>query len=140
MQSIYAWNLKELENIVLNLGFKKYNGEQILRWLYQSRVSSFEEMSNLSKELKKALADNFSISLPKIIQKQVSQDGTMKLLLELEDQNRVETVLMRYNYGNAVCVSSQVGCNMGCSFCASGLLKKIRDLRVDEMVGQVLTY
>lgn len=139
MQSIYSWTLKELENIVINLGFKKYNGEQILRWLYQSRVESFEEMSNISKELKKTLSENFTISLPKIVKKQISSDGTMKLLLELEDGNHVETVLMRYNYGNAVCVSSQVGCNMGCSFCASGLLRKIRDLNVNEMIGQVLT-
>lgn len=139
MQSIYSWTLKELETIVLNLGFKKYNGEQILRWLYQKRVNSFEKMTNLSKELQKTLQDNFSFSLPEIVKKQVSSDGTIKFLLKLEDGNLVETVLMRYSYGNAVCVSSQVGCNMGCSFCASGLLKKVRDLQVSEMIGQVLT-
>ena len=139
MRSIYSWTLKELETIVLNLGFKKYNGEQMLRWLYQKRVNSFEKMTNLSKELQKTLQDNFSFSLPEIVKKQVSSDGTIKFLLKLEDGNLVETVLMRYSYGNAVCVSSQVGCNMGCSFCASGLLKKVRDLQVSEMIGQVLT-
>ncbi len=138
MTSIYDWNLAQLQDIVENLGFKKYNGEQILRWLYQSRVDSFDEMSNLSLLLRETLKKSFQMQLPKILQKQKSSDGTIKFLLELEDQRCVETVIMRYVYGNAVCVSSQVGCNMGCSFCASGLLKKVRDLKVHEMIGQVL--
>ncbi len=138
MQNIYAWNLSQLQTIVENLGFKKYNGEQILRWLYQQRVDSFDEMSNLSINLRETLKNNFSIDLPKVIKTQKSNDGTIKFLLEMEDGHRVETVIMRYYYGNAVCVSSQVGCNMGCSFCASGLLKKVRDLKVNEMVGQIL--
>ena len=138
MQNIYSWTLNQLQTIVENLGFKKYNGEQILRWLYQHRVESFDDMTNLSISLRETLKKSFKITLPTIIQKQVSNDGTIKFLLELSDHNRIETVIMRYTYGNAICVSSQVGCNMGCSFCASGLLKKKRDLEVHEMVGQVL--
>lgn len=138
MKSIYGFTLKDLENEVLNLGLKKYNGEQVLRWLYQNRVYSFDEMTNLKLEVRETLKANYSISLPTIIKKQVSNDGTIKFLLQLEDGNKIETVLMRYSYGNAVCVSSQVGCNMGCSFCASGLLKKVRDLTADEIVKEVM--
>lgn len=138
MKSIYGFTLKDLESEVLNLGFKKYNGEQVLRWLYQNRVYSFDEMTNLKLEVREKLKENYSISLPTIIKKQVSNDGTIKFLLQLEDGNKIETVLMRYSYGNAVCVSSQVGCNMGCSFCASGLLKKVRDLTADEIVKEVM--
>ena len=138
MTSIYDWNLAQLQDIVENLGFKKYNGEQILRWLYQSRVDSFDEMSNLSLLLRETLKKSFQMQLPKILQKQKSSDGTIKFLLELEDQRCVETVIMRYVYGNAVCVSSQVGCNMGCSFCESGRLKKVRNLETFEMVSQIL--
>ncbi len=138
MQSIYDWNLSQLQTIVENMGYKKYNGEQILRWLYQHRVHSFDEMSNLSLPLREDLKKSFSIQLPTVVKKQVSNDGTVKFLLEFIDKKRVETVIMRYTYGNAVCVSSQVGCNMGCSFCASGLLKKVRDLNVHEMIGQIL--
>ncbi len=138
MINLYDWTLSQLQTIMENRGYKKYNGEQILRWLYQERVHSFDEMTNLSKSLKEDFITTFSMQLPTIIQKQKSSDGTIKFLLELEDHHRIETVIMKYTYGNAVCVSSQVGCNMGCSFCASGLLKKIRDLHSYEMVGQVL--
>ncbi len=138
-QSLYGYPLNKLEELVLSLGFKKYNGEQILRWLYQSQVTSIDEMSNLSLAFREKLKENYEIFLPEIIKKQVSQDGTIKYLLKLKDGNLVETVLMRYVYGNAVCVSSQVGCNMGCSFCASGLLKKVRDLTPSEMVAEVMT-
>ena len=96
-------------------------------------------MSNLSLNFREVLKEKYEIFLPEIIKKQVSQDGTIKYLLKLKDGNLVETVLMRYVYGNAVCVSSQIGCNMGCSFCASGLLKKVRDLTPDEMVSEVMT-
>ena len=139
MNNIYDWTLSQLQTIMENRGYKKYNGEQILRWLYQNRVQSFDEMTSLSKSLKEDLKSNFSMRLPTVIQKQKSTDGTIKFLLELEYDHRIETVIMKYTYGNAVCVSSQVGCNMGCSFCASGLLKKEkRDLKSYEMVGQVL--
>lgn len=138
-QSLYGYTLEGLQNLVLNLGYKKYNAEQILRWLYQSQVTTIDEMTNLSLTIRESLKEKYEIYLPKIVKKQVSQDGTIKFLLKLKDGNLVETVLMRYTYGNAVCVSSQVGCNMGCSFCASGLLKKVRDLTSAEMVAQIMT-
>lgn len=137
-ESLYGKTLQDLESLVLELGYKKYNGEQILRWLYQSFKTNIEDMSNLSIPLREALKEKYEIFLPEIVKKQVSYDGTIKYLLKLNDGNLVESVLMRYTYGNAVCVSSQVGCNMGCSFCASGLLKKVRDLSASEMVAQVM--
>ncbi len=137
-ENLYGYTLEGLQNLVLSLGYKKYNGEQILRWLYQSQVTDIDQMSNLSLELREKLKEKYEIFIPKIEKKQISSDGTIKYLLRLSDGNLVETVLMRYIYGNAVCVSSQVGCNMGCSFCASGLLKKIRDLTANEMTSEVM--
>lgn len=138
-KSLYGYTLQGLQDLVLSLNLKKYNGEQILRWLYQSQVTSIDEMTNLSLPVREALNNEYEVYLPEIVKKQVSSDGTIKFLLKLKDGNLVETVLMRYVYGNAVCVSSQVGCNMGCSFCASGLLKKVRDLTAAEMVAEVMT-
>lgn len=120
------------------LGQKPFRAIQLYTWIYEKRATNFDEMSDISLSFRNELKEKFVLSLPKIHTKQVSKDGTIKLLLELEDGYKVETVLMRYNYGNAVCVSSQVGCNMGCSFCSSGLLGKQRDLLPHEMVGQIL--
>lgn len=138
-QSLYGYTLEGLQQLVLELGYKKFNGEQILRWLYQSQITNIDDMTNLSIPLRDALKEKYDIYLPEIVKKQVSNDGTIKYLLKMKDGSLVETVLMRYIYGNAVCVSSQVGCNMGCSFCASGLLKKVRDLTPSEMVAEVMT-
>lgn len=138
-QSLYGYTLEGLQQLVLELGYKKFNGEQILRWLYQSQITNIDDMTNLSIPLRVALKEKYDIFLPEIVKKQVSNDGTIKYLLKMKDGSLVETVLMRYIYGNAVCVSSQVGCNMGCSFCASGLLKKVRDLTPSEMVAEVMT-
>ena len=138
-QSLYGYTLEGLQQLVLELGYKKFNGEQILRWLYQSQVTNIDDMTNLSLPVREALKEKYEIFLPEIVKKQVSDDGTIKYLLKMKDGSLVETVLMRYIYGNAVCVSSQVGCNMGCSFCASGLLKKVRDLTPSEMVAEVMT-
>ena len=138
-QSLYGYTLESLQQLVLELGYKKFNGEQILRWLYQSQVTNIDDMTNLSLPVREALKEKYEIFLPEIVKKQVSDDGTIKYLLKMKDGSLVETVLMRYIYGNAVCVSSQVGCNMGCSFCASGLLKKVRDLTPSEMVSEVMT-
>ena len=139
-QSLYGYTLEGLQQLVLELGYKKFNGEQILRWLYQSQVTNIDDMTNLSLPVREALKEKYEIFLPEIVKKQVSDDGTIKYLLKMKDGSLVETVLMRYVYGNAVCVSSQVGCNMGCSFCASGLLKKVRDLTPSEMVAEVMTF
>lgn len=102
------------------------------------RINSFDEMSNVSAKIISHLKENFTIDRLKMIDKQVSMDGTTKYLFELEDGKKIETVLMRHNYGNSICVTSQVGCNMGCSFCASGELGKVRNLTLAELVLQVL--
>jgi len=138
MKSIYDLNYEQMEQMVLDKGWKKYRGNQIFQWLYRKRVSSFEEMSDISLVMKEELEKDFSAKPLKKLSCQIAQDGTRKYLFELADGSSVETVLMIYNYGKCVCVTSQVGCNMGCKFCASGLLKKQRDLTSGEMVQQIL--
>lgn len=138
MINLYNYSLEKLEELMLSLQEKKYRATQLFKRIYEKRVTSFDEMSDVSKSFREVLNRDFCLVKPKIHKEQISKDGTIKLLLELEDGDKVETVLMRYNYGNAVCVSSEVGCNMGCAFCASGLLKKKRELLVSEMIGQVL--
>ena len=138
MINLYNYSLEKLEELMLSLQEKKYSATQLFKWIHEKRVTSFDEMSDVSKSFREVLNRDFCLVKPKIHKEQRSKDGTIKLLLELEDGDKVETVLMRYNYGNAVCVSSEVGCNMGCAFCASGLLKKKRELLVSEMIGQVL--
>lgn len=138
MYNIYDYSLPKLEELVVSLGEKKFRAEQLFKWVYKRGVKDFDLMSDISKSFRETLKTSFCLIKPTIYQKQVSSDGTVKLLLELEDCDKVETVLMRYNYGNVACVSSEVGCNMGCAFCASGLLKKKRELKVSEILGQVL--
>lgn len=138
MTNLFSYSLPKLEDLMLFIGQKKYRATQIFKWIYEKRVTNFDEMSDVSLSFREFLKDNYTLDKPKIFKKQVSSDGTIKLLLELKDGNKIESVLMRYNYGNVACVSSEVGCNMGCCFCASGLLKKKRELTVDELVGQVL--
>ena len=138
MTNLFSYSLPKLEDLMLFIGQKKYRATQIFKWIYEKRVTNFDEMSDVSLSFREFLKDNYTLDKPKIFKKQVSSDGTIKLLLELKDGNKIETVLMRYNYGNVACVSSEVGCNMGCCFCASGLLKKKRELTVDELVAQVL--
>ncbi len=138
MINLYGMELSKLENLMLSEGQKKYRATQLFIWIYEKKAKDFDEMSDISKSFREVLKEKYTLELPKIYTKQVSSDGTVKLLLELSDGAKVETVLMRYNYGNSICVSSQVGCNMGCSFCSSGLLGKQRNLTVDEMVAQVL--
>ena len=138
MINLYDFTLPKLEELMLSLDEKKYRATQLFKWIYEKRVTTFDEMTDVSKKIREVLNRDFCIVKPKIFLKQHSQDGTIKLLLELEDGNKIETVLMRYNYGNVACVTSEVGCNMGCAFCASGLLKKKRELKVSELVGQIL--
>ena len=138
MINLYGQELSKLEQLMLDRGQKKYRATQLFSWIYEKKAKTFDEMSDVSKSFREELNKDFCLVLPKIYTKQVSKDGTIKLLLELEDGSKIETALMPYNYGNAICVSSQVGCNMACAFCASGLLKKKRNLEVHEMVGQVL--
>ena len=139
MINLYGMEMKKLQALMVERNQKPFRAVQLYTWIYEKRATSFDEMSDISLRFREELKSDFCLELPKIHTKQVSSDGTIKLLLELEDGYKVETVLMRYNYGNAVCVSSQVGCNMGCSFCSSGILGKQRDLKPHEMVGQILT-
>ncbi|MEG0823177.1 MAG: 23S rRNA (adenine(2503)-C(2))-methyltransferase RlmN [Erysipelotrichaceae bacterium] len=138
MKSLYDLNYEQIQEYALQSGWKKFRGHQIFQWLYRNRVHEIDEMSNLNKETRANLSETFIISPIKLKIKQVSTDGTIKYLFELQDGSLVESVLMVYDYGKSVCVSSQVGCNMGCKFCASGLLKKKRDLTSGEMVAQII--
>jgi len=138
MKSIYDLTYEQLEEMVLEHGWKKYRSKQLFQWLYRKRVTTWNQMSDIPSEMQETLGQEFSFKPIDLLSKQVSSDGTRKYLFSLEDGATVETVLMRYSYGNCVCVTSQVGCNMGCSFCASGLLKKKRDLTAGEIVQQVL--
>ena len=138
MKNLYGYKLEDLEELMISMGQKKYRATQIFKWIYERGVTNFDEMSDISLSFREVLKNEFTLSIPTIYKKQVSSDGTIKLLLSLDDDSKIETVLMRYNYGLVACVTSQVGCNMGCAFCASGLFKKQRNLEVHELVGQIL--
>ena len=138
MVSIYDYSLKDLEEYFLQKGLKPYKAKQLFKWLYEKRIADFDLMRDISKKLIVDLKNDFSCALLKIKTSQKSKDGTIKFLFELNDGAYIESVLMKFDYGYSACISSQVGCNMGCSFCASGLLKKQRDLKVSEIVLQVL--
>lgn len=119
-------------------GWKKFRTQQIFAWLYKERVDNFDAMTNLSKETREELKKDFTFDSLELVRKQVSSDGTTKFLFRTHDGHLLESVMMVFDYGNSICVSSQVGCNMGCSFCASGLTKKQRNLTSAEMVDQVM--
>ncbi|MCX4365811.1 MAG: 23S rRNA (adenine(2503)-C(2))-methyltransferase RlmN [Bacilli bacterium] len=137
MESIFNLLLSDLVEYFISINEKPFKAKQIFDWLYKKRVYAFKEMSNISKSLADKLIANFSIDMLIMKRKQTSK-LTNKYLFELEDGNLIEAVLMRHDYGNSICVSSQVGCNMGCSFCESGRLKKVRDLEAGEIVRQIL--
>ena len=126
--NIYNFSLKALEEYFIAQNDKKFRATQIFEWLYRHRVTLFEKMTNLSKKALEHLHEHFAIERLNVEKKIVSSDGTTKYLFRLHDGHLIETVLMRHSYGNSVCVTSQVGCNMGCSFCASGELGRIRNL------------
>ena len=136
--NIKSMTLPELTETVKNLGQPAFRGKQIYTWLHKG-ARSYDEMTNLPKSLRDALAEQYPIYAPKPVRKQESaRDGTIKYLWELSDGNCVETVLMRYHYGNTVCISTEVGCPMGCAFCASTLGGLVRRLEPCEMLDQVL--
>jgi 23S rRNA (adenine2503-C2)-methyltransferase len=137
--SIYSLELHMLKEWLTENGEKPFRAEQIFEWLYKKRVTSFEDMSNLSKDLRDKLSANFQITTLKTAIKQTSADGTTKFLFELHDGYSIETVLMRHDYGNSVCVTTQVGCRIGCTFCASTLGGLKRHLEAGEIVAQVVT-
>ena len=138
MTDIKSLDLQEITQLLREMGEPSFRGKQVFTWLHRG-VTSFEEMSDLSKPLRQKLAERCYITVPTVERKQVSKhDGTVKYLWRLPDGNCIETVLMRYHHGNTVCISSQVGCRMGCAFCASTIAGKVRDLSPSEILDQVL--
>ena len=136
--NIYDFTLKELEDYLISSGFKKFNATQIIEWMYEKKVYDFNKMTNLSKNLISFLCEKFYFGELKVLEVEKSSLAN-KYLLELEDHNKIECVLMNHDYGYSLCVSSQVGCNMGCAFCESGRLKKVRDLTLAELVLEIIT-
>ncbi len=138
MKKIYDYGLDDLKNYVHALGLKDFKARQIYSWLYKKRVDDFNKMTDLSRDLIARLESEFMINILCLIEKQTARDLTTKFLFKMTDGALVESVLMVFDYGYSACISTQVGCNMGCTFCASGLLKKVRDLSAGEILAQVL--
>lgn len=137
-RNIKSFTLDELKNEMIALGEKVFRAEQIFKWLHQENVQSFEEMTNISKEFREVLNEKYTINNFKIIKKLESKDGTKKYLFDILDGNAIESVLMQYKFGYSICVSSQVGCKMGCKFCASTGIPFSRSLEAGEIVEQIL--
>ena len=138
MIDIKSMSQGEMTDFLRELGEPAFRGKQVFTWLHRG-ITSFDDMSNISKALRQKLQEHCYITAPAVARKQVSRlDGTMKYLWRLRDANCIETVLMRYHHGNTVCISSQVGCRMGCAFCASTIAGKVRNLTPSEMLDQVL--
>ena len=138
MRDLKSMTLEEMTTALKAMGQPSFRGKQVFTWLHKG-VTSFDEMTNLPKDLRDKLKSEFTLTVPKVAREQMSkQDGTIKYLWELADGNCIESVLMRYHHGNTVCISSQVGCRMGCAFCASTVAGKVRDLTPAEMLDQVL--
>ena len=138
MKNIKDYDLEDLKQELIGLGEKAFRAEQIFKWLYVDKVKSFDEMTNLSLELREKLKQNYNICNYNILKKLESADGTKKYLFDILDGNAIESVLMQYHYGKSICVSSQVGCKMGCKFCASTGIPFIRNLSSGEIVEQIL--
>ncbi len=138
MKNIKNYNLEDLKQELVSIGEKTYRAEQIFKWIYVDKVNTFEKMTNLSLDLRKKLEENYTLCNFNIIKKQESVDGTKKYLFDVLDGNAIETVLMEYNSWKTICVSSQIGCRMGCKFCASTGIPFIRNLTSGEIVEQIL--
>ena len=138
MKNIKDYNMDELKEELKNIGEKPFRAEQIFKWLYETRVSTFDEMTNLSLELREKLKENYEIKQFEILKKQVATDGTKKYLFDVLDGNAIETVLMEYHHGFSLCVSSQIGCKMGCKFCASTGIPFVRNLSTGEIIEQIM--
>lgn len=137
MKNIYDLTLDDLKKYFISIGLKPFRAIQVYEWLYRFHVRSFDLMTNIKKEVVEHLKQDFEIKLYEVVEHQKSADGTEKFLFRLQDGNLIESVLMRHNYGTSICVTSEVGCNMGCAFCASGMKKKLRNLSAGEMVLQL---
>ena len=138
MKNIKDYDLSDLKEEMISIGEKGFRAEQIFKWLYVDKVKDFDEMTNLSLELREKLKENYTICNFKILKKLESKDGTKKYLFDVLDENAIESVLMEYHHGKTICVSSQIGCKMGCKFCASTGIPFIRNLTPGEIVGQIL--
>ena len=139
MQSIYNLSLADLKEYFINKCEKPYRSIQIFEWLYRFKVRSFDEMTNQKKSIIELLKLDFNLDLLELVERQISSDKTEKFLFRLEDGSLIETVLMNHVYGNSLCVTTQVGCNMNCAFCASGMHKKQRNLSTAEIILQVMS-
>ena len=138
MKDLKSLNLEQLTEELLSIGEKKFRAKQVYSWIHEKLVDSFDEMTNLSKDLREKLKANYTLNSMDAVAVQTSKiDGTQKYLFRLHDGHVVESVLMKYHHGNSVCISSQVGCLMGCRFCASTIGGKVRDLAASEMLGQI---
>ena len=137
MKSIYGMTVESLEEYFINIGSRKFHAMQLFKWLYEKRIESYSDVTDIKKEVLDTISSNYSIDRLNIVDVQEDVD-VCKYLFELEDKEHIEAVLMRHDYGNSVCISSQVGCNMGCRFCESGRRKKVRNLEVYEMVQQLI--
>lgn len=137
MKNIYDLTLDDLKKYFISIGLKPFRAIQVYEWLYRFHVQNFDLMTNIKKEVIEHLKQDFEIKLYEVADHQKSADGTEKFLFRLQDGNLIESVLMRHNYGTSICVTSEVGCNMGCAFCASGMKKKLRNLSAGEMVLQL---
>ena len=137
MKSIYDLTREEMENFFIEIGSKKFHGDQLFSWLYEKRINFYSMISNIKKEILDKISLTYSIDSLKIVDVQNDKDVS-KFLFELFDKEHIEAVLMKHDYGLSLCISSEVGCNMGCQFCESGRRKKVRNLEVHEMVLQIL--
>lgn len=138
MKNIKDYDLEDLKEELKAMDEKPYRAEQIFKWLYVEKVKSFDEMTNLSLNLREKLKQNYTICNYNILKKQEASDGTKKYLFDVLDGNAIETVLMEYHHGKTICVSSQIGCKMGCKFCASTGIKFVRSLTPGEIVEQII--
>ena len=135
---IRSMNLEEMEALAISLGEKAFRGKQLFQWVYEKQADDFDEMTNLSAAFREKLKENYCISGVRQVEKQVSKkEDTAKYLFALEDDHVIESVWMKYRHGNSVCISSQVGCRMGCTFCASTLTGLTRNLTAGEMLSQI---
>jgi 23S rRNA (adenine2503-C2)-methyltransferase len=138
-KNFYDLTVSRLKNLLVENNFKAYSADQIFKWVYEIGVKNPEEMSNISKDLKQFLMENFEFRILNLVNQQTSKTGTNKFLFRLFDGIVIEAVLMEHDYGLSLCVTSQAGCSMGCSFCASGLISKQRDLTPGELVLQIVS-
>lgn len=138
MDNILDYTLADLNDWIVNNNESKFRAKQIISWIYKD-IWDFSKMNNIPKALQQKLQNSFYIGIPEIIQEYKSKiDGTIKLLLMFKDGNIIETVIMKYKHGNSICVSTQVGCRMGCKFCASTIEGRVRDLTAGEIISQIL--